>query len=256
MSILIAEDTRVAAKLLEMLLASMGHETVTVTSGEAALETLRARDDVELLITDLRMPGMDGLELIRAVKSTKEHAELPVIVVTAVSDLSGVKQLAVLGVSYYLLKPVDRVQLERNVQLALAERELKLVSADEVSAKLGLDAAMYEALAASFADLVDDSLRILAERTELDVVPDALDLGGLEEAASMFDVARLQTLVTPLLEVRAAGGKPEGMRSDLDRLSVLLRGLGRVLRRGVPQGGGASESDGASVPTDGDTATH
>jgi len=249
MSILIAEDTRVAAKLLEMLLASMGHETVTVTSGEAALEQLRARDDVELLITDLRMPGMDGVELIRTIKATKELAELPILVVTAVSDLSGVKQLAVLGVSYYLLKPVDRAQLERNVQLALAERELKLVSADEVSAKLGLDAAMYAALAASFADLVDDSLRILAERAELDVVPEGLDLGGLEEAATMFDVARLQTLVTPLLEARAAGGKPDGVRADLDRLSVLLRGLGRVLRRGVPQGSGAAEDHRADVAT-------
>jgi len=248
--ILIAEDTRVAAKLLEMLLASMGYETLTVASGDAALACLRERRDIDLLITDLRMPGMDGVELIRAIKATDGIAGLPVVVVTAVSDLSDVKQLAALGVSYFLLKPVDRVQLERNVQLALAEREVIEVPADAVCAKLGIDFAMYVSLAASFAELVDDSVRVLAERPELAAVPVGLDLAGLGEAASMFEVGRLQALVSSLLDGRAEG-KPGGVRAELDRLASLLRGLARALRSDSVAG--AERAGAASSPV-GDTA--
>jgi len=251
-SILIVEDTRVAAKLLEMLLARMGYETVTASSGTEALEVLRARADMEVVITDLRMPGMDGVELIRAIKAVEDWSDLPVIVVTNQADMPNVKQVWALGVKQYLLKPVDNAELERTVRVALQERVASLLSPHDVITKLNLDPAMYQTLAASFADLVEESLRLLEEPRESNVIPPQLDLQGLCEAAAMFGVERVQSLVLRLIDQDAAAA--DGIGADLERLAVLLRSLAPALRREVAAPAALPEPRSESEPLDPDPA--
>ena len=78
--VLIVDDDPGQRSLLDSFLRGQGFDTVTVASGEAALETLRA-GGISMMISDVRMPGLSGLETLR--RARKEHAVLPILLVTA-----------------------------------------------------------------------------------------------------------------------------------------------------------------------------
>src|SRR5215467_4951971 len=82
--ILIVDDDSGQRSLLDSFLRSQGFETVLASSGERALEILRT-EDFSLMISDVRMPGLTGLETLR--RARQEHAVLPVLLVTAYADI-------------------------------------------------------------------------------------------------------------------------------------------------------------------------
>lgn len=229
-SILIVEDTTVAAKLLELHIRNLGHEAVTTTSGEAAIEALGTRSDIELVITDIMMPGMDGFALIRTINEHPEWRRLPIIVATALSDVLNAKQVVQLGVQHYLVKPVDKAQLMRTIRAALAERSTTLISKQEVIQRLDLDPAMYASLATSFAELADESIRLLSEPREPGATPGGLALNGLFEAATMFGVERLRNVTRKLLEQASPAAVSSATEIELERLADELRAVVSSLR--------------------------
>jgi CheY-like chemotaxis protein len=241
LAIIIAEDNRVAAKLLEMQLAAMGFAHTTVASGSEVLETLQSRTDVELLITDLLMPGMSGLDLIRAIRREPRWCRLPIIVATATVDLQNARQVASLCVNHYLVKPVHRAQLESTVRAALAERAVSLISQAEVMQRLSVDESGYQVLLDSFLSIVDDALEQLQGVPVADALPPDLPLGELEEAAAMLNITPLQALVGRL--AKRDGGQGHAP-DEHDRLSTLLHMVAGSLRT---SGDGVSRS--ASQPS-------
>src|SRR5262245_21602955 len=82
--ILIVDDDSSQRSLLDSFLVSQGFHTLAVASGEKALETLRS-ERFSMMISDVRMPGLSGLETLRLAR--KEHATLPVLLVTAYADI-------------------------------------------------------------------------------------------------------------------------------------------------------------------------
>jgi len=230
-SILIVEDTTVAAKLLELHIKNLGYEAVTTTSGEAALQALEAHADIELVITDIMMPGMDGFALIRTINEHQEWRRLPIIVATALSDVLNAKQVAQLGVQHYLVKPVDKAQLLRTIRAALAERDAMSIAKTEIMQRLDLDPSMYTTLAASFAELADESIRLLSESREAGCMPSGLALNGLHEAATMFGIQRLQRVTRKLLEQPTPAAPPSATEIELERLADDLRAVVSALRR-------------------------
>src|ERR1035437_2538710 len=119
--ILIVDDDPGQRSLLDSFLRSQGFETVTAASGEKALETLRA-GDFSMMISDVRMPGLSGLETMRLAR--QEHAVLPILLVTAYADLREAVGAMRDGALNYLTKPIDLDELLASVQLAtgLAKR--------------------------------------------------------------------------------------------------------------------------------------
>jgi putative two-component system response regulator len=122
MTVLIAEDEPVTARLIEAILIKRRFKTLVASSGEEALRLLIANPDVRLLITDLRMPSMDGLTLVRRLRASPQWAKLPVIICTATGELQSVDQAADLGCTQYLLKPVTPALVVRHVRGALGIR--------------------------------------------------------------------------------------------------------------------------------------
>jgi DNA-binding NtrC family response regulator len=116
--ILIADDDPSAREGLRRLLATWGYEVETASNGRAALDKTSVVHP-EAVITDLRMPIMDGLQLLGALR----HAEpsLPVIVITGHSDTLSVQRAAEQGAYAYLRKPVDTVKLKSVLVSALAK---------------------------------------------------------------------------------------------------------------------------------------
>jgi DNA-binding NtrC family response regulator len=114
--ILIVDDDPGQRSLLDSFLRSQGFETVPVSSGEQALETLRA-GEISMMISDVRMPGLSGLETMR--RARQEHAVLPILLVTAYADIREAVGAMRDGALNYLAKPIDLDELLVTVQQAV-----------------------------------------------------------------------------------------------------------------------------------------
>jgi DNA-binding NtrC family response regulator len=114
--ILIVDDDPGQRSLLDSFLRSQGFETVAVDSGARALETLRA-GNFKMMISDVRMPGLSGLETLRLAR--KEHATLPVLLVTAFTDVRDAVAAMRDGAVNYLAKPIDLDELLASVRQAV-----------------------------------------------------------------------------------------------------------------------------------------
>jgi len=113
--ILIVDDDAGQRSLLDSFLRSQGFATVVVDSGERALETL-SREKIDLMISDVRMPGLSGLETLRLAR--QRHATLPVLLVTAYADIREAVGAMRDGAVNYLAKPIDLDELLLSVQQA------------------------------------------------------------------------------------------------------------------------------------------
>jgi len=107
MTILIAEDSPVDALILRNIVERDGHEVVMVTNGAEALMQLKERPDIALVLADIRMPDLDGVGLMRAMREQPEWADIPVIVISGADDEATVKEALSLRPAGYILKPLN-----------------------------------------------------------------------------------------------------------------------------------------------------
>ncbi|MGO8837869.1 MAG: sigma-54-dependent transcriptional regulator [Limisphaerales bacterium] len=113
--LLIVDDDPGQRSLLNTFLRNQGFDTVTADSGQHALETLRT-GKFDMMISDVRMPGLSGLETLRLAR--QEHATLPVLLVTAFTDVRDAVTAMRDGAVNYLAKPIDLDELLATVRQA------------------------------------------------------------------------------------------------------------------------------------------
>ena len=124
MKILVAEDDPVSRRVLEAVLARMGHECESAEDGEAAWARFQAAVP-DVLITDWMMPGLAGPDLCRQVRSAYGR-DCYVIMLTALSGDNDVKVAMEAGADDFLNKPLDRNQLTMRLAVADRLRQLRL----------------------------------------------------------------------------------------------------------------------------------
>jgi len=106
--VLVAEDNPINQRLVQTLLHIAGHTCVIVDDGAAAVSAVQA-DSFDLVLMDIRMPEMSGLEATRAIRSLGDlYADLPIIAMTANSEEEEAENCAAAGMTAYLPKPIDR----------------------------------------------------------------------------------------------------------------------------------------------------
>jgi len=118
--ILVVEDEEKLRRVIELHLASSGFE---VEKARAAEEALKIADRADLVLTDLRLPQMDGLELLAAIRRQNSHT--PVIVMTAFGTIETAVEAMKGGATDFLLKPFSLDHLMTVVEKALEVRELR-----------------------------------------------------------------------------------------------------------------------------------
>ena len=122
-NILVVDDEPVARQSLSEILRLEGYSVNAVPNGQAAVEHVRTHP-VDLMIVDLRMPGMDGLEVVQVVNSVSPETE--VILLTAFGTTESAIQALRLRVHDYLLKPAPPSQVVNTVKKGLARRDAHL----------------------------------------------------------------------------------------------------------------------------------
>jgi len=122
-NILIVDDEPVARQSLSEILRLEGYSVNAVPNGQAAVEYVRTHP-VDLMIVDLRMPGMDGLEVVQVVNSVSPETE--VVLLTAFGTTESAIQALRLRVHDYLLKPAPPSQVVNTVKKGLFRREARL----------------------------------------------------------------------------------------------------------------------------------
>ena len=118
-NVLIVEDDAATRRLYKFLLTNGGYAVLEAEDGVMALEQL-ARNHCDLVITDMNMPRMDGMELIQAIR--RDYASIYVIMITAFGTPDTEKHALRMGANDYLAKPFDFEELERRVRMFFESR--------------------------------------------------------------------------------------------------------------------------------------
>lgn len=126
MSILVVDDTREAREILGVLLESAGYRDILFAeSAAAAFERLgiggsgAAPVDVDVILMDVRMPDLDGVEACRRIKAAERYCDTPIIMVTAMAAVGFLEAAFAAGASDYLTKPINQVELLARMRSAL-----------------------------------------------------------------------------------------------------------------------------------------
>jgi DNA-binding NtrC family response regulator len=113
--ILIVDDEEMMRSLLEKILKREGYNVIAAEDGVQAVEILK-KEDVSLVISDMKMPRMDGFELLKYVK--QEYPNVGIIIMTAYGDTYTVKDALLLGADEYITKPFKSYEISLVVERA------------------------------------------------------------------------------------------------------------------------------------------
>lgn len=116
--VLVVDDDPVVGKSFNRVLSHKGYSVITAANAAEALEQMR-RDEYDLVVTDIRMPGMDGLELAETVKARRPWT--PVVIVTGYGTAANEARAKAAGVSAFLHKPLSPEMIEDSTARALSE---------------------------------------------------------------------------------------------------------------------------------------
>jgi len=108
--ILVVEDNDRNRRLLKILLKSRGYEVIEAVTGEAAMKYLRDHK-TDLILMDIQLPNVDGLELTKNIKSNPKTAHIPIVAVTAYAMKGDRERILEAGCDGYISKPIDTRRL-------------------------------------------------------------------------------------------------------------------------------------------------
>lgn len=120
-TVVLAEDDIDIRDLVQIVLEGMGLTVVAVGTGAEALDKARELRP-RLLLLDITMPGMNGLEVCQAVRADPDLAETPLILMTARAQASDVQAGMQAGADTYIIKPFGPIELREHIEATLARR--------------------------------------------------------------------------------------------------------------------------------------
>src|SRR3954463_8169177 len=170
--ILIVDDEEAIREIVASMLTIAGYRCQQACSGVEALAILESGEEFELMLSDLMMAELDGIGLLERTK--EKYPDMPVVMVTAVHDISVALAAIRNGAYDYLLKPFEREQLLATVRRAMENRRLKIENRSYQTDLESLVAVRTEKLREVMKDL-EKSYDIT-----LQVLGDALDLKDAE----------------------------------------------------------------------------
>jgi two-component system cell cycle response regulator len=125
MTVLVAEDSAVARKLIVSCLEQEGLSVIETQDGKKAFDLFAdKRKAIDLILTDLEMPEMDGIDLCRKIRRELKIADMPIIFLTAVADREKILEVFKAGATDYLVKPFVKEELIARITVQLERTQL------------------------------------------------------------------------------------------------------------------------------------
>ncbi len=118
MKILVVDDDKTTRKLLTLYLKAKGYEVVAAENGLDAMEKL-GTENINLVVTDMNMPYMDGIELTKNLRGDENWKTIPIVMVTTEADEDERKKALDAGVDDYLVKPANAEQISDSIKKIL-----------------------------------------------------------------------------------------------------------------------------------------
>ena len=184
--ILAVDDLKENRELVARNLSRSGHFVITAASGEEALVALE-QSDVDVVLLDLMMPGMDGREVLRRMKEHPDWRATPVIVISGQQDMDGIIECIEAGADDYLFKPFNQVLLQARIKAGI-ERKRWHDREEQYRQQLERNEKFIRATFGRY--LSDEIVTDILER------PEGLELGGdlREVTIMMSDIRGFTTL--------------------------------------------------------------
>jgi putative nucleotidyltransferase with HDIG domain len=211
--ILVVDDEEAIREIVASMLSTAGYACKQAGSGMEALAVLTSGEEFELMLSDLMMADLDGIGLLERTK--EKYPDMPVVMVTAVHDISVALAAIRNGAYDYLLKPFEREQLLNTVSRALENRRLKVENRTYQTNLESLVAARTDQLQAAMASL-ERSYDIT-----LEALGDALDLKDAETEGH----SRRVTAFT--IAIAKAMGLPQEQIATIAR-GAFLHDIGKI----------------------------
>ena len=168
-TILVVDDSRTTLHSLGERLTARGYMTVLVDNGAEALDLVAARG-FDLVLLDMAMPGMNGIQVLAELRSRTETSDLPVIVITACDGASAAVEALAAGADDHIPKPTDFDVLVARIERTLARgrriADLKRSNAS-LDARIAARAMELGEARAELADIRADRQRLIAEMERL-----------------------------------------------------------------------------------------
>ena len=124
--VLLCDDELMNRKVASKILIKEGFEVIEAINGQEAIEILQ-NTKVDLILMDLMMPIMDGYEATKIIKNTDKLSNIPLIVISALSDKDAITKALELGAKEYITKPIDimefRLKVKNILKLNLSHKE-------------------------------------------------------------------------------------------------------------------------------------
>lgn len=120
--ILIVDDSKMTRDFYAYVLRSAGYDVIEAFDGADAIEKLYRNDDIACIITDINMPNMDGLTMLRKIRTISDFAQIPVIVITTIDRPEEKLESLKAGASFYLVKPVKPSILIASLRMVIKGR--------------------------------------------------------------------------------------------------------------------------------------
>lgn len=125
MRALIVDDSRFLRERLKQILQPMGWEFAEAENGPRALEVLRSDTDFDVMLLDVNMPEMGGMECVRRVRAERTAPKMKVMMVTTEADSSFIEEALEYGADEFLMKPMDAESLrEKLLMLGLVDARI------------------------------------------------------------------------------------------------------------------------------------
>lgn len=117
--ILVAEDDEASREIIVDVIESMGLASFQSSNGSLTLKILYDNPDISLLISDIMMPELDGMMLIKIIRGNAKFEKLPIIIISGVAAINEINHILELGPSIFLDKPIDTSELKRHIEKML-----------------------------------------------------------------------------------------------------------------------------------------
>lgn len=214
--ILVAEDNPDSRELVNDILRALGYIAILAPNGQVALDLIR-QDPPDLIILDVNMPLMDGFEVCAAVKGNPTTAQIPVIMLTAQSDVESRVHGLGLGADDYLAKPFHPRELMARLETRLrAKAETESLRAQREQIRRTFERFVAQEIVEQ---LLDDPLRVELGGSETAVTVLFADLEGFTTLAEHANPVRLLEVLNAYLgllvqHIKSHGGTVDKFMGD------------------------------------------